>query len=98
VEVRVFHSSQLGTDEQMIKGIRVGAPEMAFPSTVMSTVDQRFGVFEMPYLIVNLPSHVDRLIHQLKPDFLGKTVVVVDASPFPRACPGTGGCVDQLAR
>jgi len=56
------------------------------------------GEARLPYLIVNLPSHVDRLIHQLKPDFLGKTVVVVDASPFPRACPGTGGCVDQLAR
>ena len=53
VEVRVFHSSQLGSDEAMIKGIRVGAPEMQLPSTVMSTVDQRFGVFEMPYLIVN---------------------------------------------
>jgi len=53
VEVRVFHSSQLGSDEQMIKGIRVGAPEMQLPSTVMSTVDQRYGVFEMPYLIVS---------------------------------------------
>jgi tripartite ATP-independent transporter DctP family solute receptor len=53
VEVRVFHSSQLGTDEQMIKGIRVSAPEMQAPSTIMSTVEQRYGVFEMPYLIVN---------------------------------------------
>ena len=53
VEVKVFHSSQLGTDEAMVKGIRVGAPEMVAPSTVMSTVEQRFGVFEMPYLIVN---------------------------------------------
>lgn len=53
VEVRVFHSSQLGSDEQMIKGIRVGAPEMQIPSTIMSTVDQRYGVFEMPYLIVS---------------------------------------------
>jgi len=53
VEVRVFHSSQLGSDEQMIKGIRVGSPEMQIPSTVMSTVDQRHGVFEMPYLIVS---------------------------------------------
>lgn len=53
VEVRIFHSSQLGTDEQMIKGIRVGAPEMQIPSTIMSTVDQRYGVFEMPYLIVS---------------------------------------------
>ena len=53
VEVKVFHSSQLGSDEQMIKGIRVSAPEMQIPSTVMSTVDQRYGVFEMPYLIVS---------------------------------------------
>jgi len=53
VDVKVFHSSQLGSDEQMIKGIRVSAPEMQIPSTVMSTVDQRYGVFEMPYLIVN---------------------------------------------
>src|SRR5689334_2349719 len=53
VEVKVFHSSQLGSDEAMIKGIRVGAPEMQVPSTVMSTVDQRYGVFEMPYLIIN---------------------------------------------
>ena len=53
VEVKVFHSSQLGTDEAMIKGLRIGAPEMQIPSTIMSTVDQRYGVFEMPYLIVN---------------------------------------------
>jgi tripartite ATP-independent transporter DctP family solute receptor len=53
VEVKVFHSSQLGSDEQMIKGIRVAAPEMQVPSTIMSTVEQRYGVFEMPYLIVN---------------------------------------------
>src|SRR6185503_634151 len=53
VEVKVFHSSQLGSDEAMIKGIRVGAPEMQIPSTVMSTVDQRYGVFEMPYLVIS---------------------------------------------
>ena len=53
VEVKVFHSSQLGSDEAMIKGIRVGAPEMTVPSTVMSTVEQRYGVFEMPYIIVS---------------------------------------------
>jgi hypothetical protein len=52
----------------------------------------------LPYLMVNLPPHVDRLIHQLKADFLGKPLAVVDASPHPRQCPGGGGCVDQLAR
>ncbi len=53
VEIKVFHSSQLGSDEQMMRGIKVGAPEMVAPSTVMSTVDAKFGVFEMPYLIVS---------------------------------------------
>jgi tripartite ATP-independent transporter DctP family solute receptor len=53
VEIRVFHSSQLGSDEQMIRGIKVGAPEMFLPSTIMSTAEQKFGVFEMPYIIVN---------------------------------------------
>ena len=53
VEVKVFHSSQLGSDEQMIRGVKLGAPEMFLPSTVMSTVEQKVGVFEMPYLIVS---------------------------------------------
>jgi len=53
VEVKVFHSSQLGSDEQMSRGVKVGAPEMFLPSTVMSTIEQKFGVFEMPYIIVS---------------------------------------------
>jgi tripartite ATP-independent transporter DctP family solute receptor len=53
VEVKVFHSSQLGSDEQMMRGIKVGAPEMFVPSTIMSTAEQKFGVFEMPYIIVS---------------------------------------------
>jgi tripartite ATP-independent transporter DctP family solute receptor len=51
VQVKVFPASQLGTDEQMIKGIRAGTLEMFVPSTIMSTVEAKYGVFEMPYLI-----------------------------------------------
>ena len=61
VEIKVFHSSQLGTDEQMILGIKVGAPEMFLPSTVMSTAEEKFGVFEMPYLIVSR-AHMKKVI------------------------------------
>jgi len=53
---------------------------------------------QLPLLIVNLPQHVDRLIYQLKPDFLGKPLAVVDASPYPRRCPSHDGCVDLFAR
>jgi hypothetical protein len=52
----------------------------------------------LPRLVVNLPPNVDKVIHQLKPEFIGATLVVVDASMFPRKCPAGGGCVDQLAR
>jgi tripartite ATP-independent transporter DctP family solute receptor len=61
VEIKVFHSSQLGTDEQMIRGVKIGAPEMFLPSTVMSTVEQKFGIFEMPYLIVSR-THMKKVI------------------------------------
>ncbi len=59
VEVKVFHSSQLGSDEDMLKGIKIGMLEMFLPSTIMSTVDPRFGVFEMPYLFKDR-EHVKR--------------------------------------
>src|SRR5262249_43834767 len=52
VEIKVFHSSQLGSDEQMMRGIKVGAPEMFLPSTVMTSADEKSGFFEMPYLTV----------------------------------------------
>jgi TRAP-type transport system periplasmic protein len=64
-EVKVFHSSQLGSDEDMLKGIRVGVLEMFLPSTVMSTVDPRFGVFEMPYLFADR-RHVKRVFEDPK--------------------------------
>ncbi|HEV8662978.1 MAG TPA: TRAP transporter substrate-binding protein [Candidatus Methylomirabilis sp.] len=60
VEMKVFHSSQLGTDEAMVKGIKVGALEMFLPSTIMSTVEPKYGVFEMPYIIVNR-THMKRV-------------------------------------
>jgi tripartite ATP-independent transporter DctP family solute receptor len=51
VEIKVSGSSQLGSDEQVIRGIKIGAPEMALMSTVMESIDPKYGVFEMPYLI-----------------------------------------------
>ena len=50
-----------------------------------------------PRLLVALPATASRAMQQLKGDFVGATLEVVDASPFPRACPGAA-CVDLLAR
>lgn len=52
----------------------------------------------LPRLLVNMPGHVDKLLYQLPATFLGTVLNVIDASPFPRECPGSNGCVDQLAR
>jgi tripartite ATP-independent transporter DctP family solute receptor len=64
-EVKVFHSSQLGSDEEMLKGIKIGVLEMFQPSTIMSTVDPKFGVFDMPYLFKDR-DHVKRVAEDPK--------------------------------
>ncbi len=53
VDVKVFPNNQLGTNEQVLKGIRLGTPEMAVLSAGMDTVEPKWGVFEMPYLLVS---------------------------------------------
>lgn len=49
----------------------------------------------LQWLVANLPAGVDRAMTHLPADYVGATLAVVDASPFPRAC--RGGCVDLLA-
>ncbi|MDA1312915.1 MAG: TRAP transporter substrate-binding protein [Acidobacteria bacterium] len=51
VTVNVFGSSQLGTDEVLLQKLKLGTVDLALPSTVMSTVVDEFGLFEMPYLV-----------------------------------------------
>ena len=50
-EVQTFGSSQLGNDKEMLQKLKLGQVQFALPSSVMSSVDDRFGVFEMPYII-----------------------------------------------
>jgi hypothetical protein len=52
----------------------------------------------LPRLLVNMPPHIDKMLHQVPATFLNTTLTVVDASPFPRTCPTANGCVDQMAR
>jgi TRAP-type transport system periplasmic protein len=50
-EVQVFGSSQLGSDTELLQKLKLGQVHFALPSTVMSSVDPTFGIFEMPYII-----------------------------------------------
>ncbi|MGD1879654.1 MAG: TRAP transporter substrate-binding protein [Kiloniellaceae bacterium] len=50
-EVQVFGSSQLGNDTELLQKLKLGQVTFALPSSVMSSVAEVFGVFEMPYII-----------------------------------------------
>ena len=50
-KIVVYGSSQLGSDPDMLKKLKLGTIDLALPSTVMSSVTPTFGLFEMPYLV-----------------------------------------------
>ncbi len=58
--VEVFGSSQLGKDQELLQKLKLGTVDFALPSTVMSTVTDEFGLFEMPYLVKNR-NHMNRI-------------------------------------
>lgn len=50
-EVQTFGSSQLGKDKELLQKLKLGQVDFSLPSSVMSSVADEFGVFEMPYII-----------------------------------------------
>ncbi len=50
-KVVVFGSSQLGKDKELLKKLKLGTIDFALPSSVMSSVADEFGLFDMPYLV-----------------------------------------------
>ncbi len=53
VEVQTFGSSQLGNDKEMLQKLKLAQIDFSLPSSIMSSVDDRFGIFEMPYIITS---------------------------------------------
>ncbi len=52
-KVVTFGSSQLGKDRELLKKLKLGTIAFSLPSTVMSSVVDELGVFEMPYLVLD---------------------------------------------
>jgi tripartite ATP-independent transporter DctP family solute receptor len=50
-KVVTFGSSQLGKDKELLKKLKLGTVTFALPSSIMATVADEFGVFDMPYLV-----------------------------------------------
>jgi tripartite ATP-independent transporter DctP family solute receptor len=58
--VRVYGSSQLGSDTQMLRKLKLGTIDMSLPSTVMSSVAPSFALFEMPFMVADR-EHMSRI-------------------------------------
>jgi tripartite ATP-independent transporter DctP family solute receptor len=63
-KVVVYSSSQLGSDLELMKKLKLGTVDLALPSTVMSTQLSVFGLFEMPYLVKSR-DHMARIRDQI---------------------------------
>ena len=46
-----FGSSQLGKDKELLKKLKLGTVNFALPSSVMASVADEAGLFDMPYLV-----------------------------------------------
>lgn len=67
-EVQTFGSSQLGKDKELLQKLKLGQITFALPSSVMSSVADEFGIFEMPYIIKDR-EHMKRVQKELGATF-----------------------------
>lgn len=70
------------------------------PSTLQQPLEVLIAVTgkpDLPWLVASFPAGVDRAMTHVPADWQGAQVAVVDASPFARACPTQGACIDKIA-
>ena len=72
-KVTNFGSSQLGGDKEMMQKIKLGTIDMTLPSSVMASVHDEFGVFEMPYIIKDR-AHMAKVEQQVLRPILAKNL------------------------
>jgi len=63
-KIVVYGSSQLGSDPELLKKLKLGTVDLALPSTVMSSQVPLFGLFEMPHLVKDR-AHMERIREQI---------------------------------
>ncbi|MEP6702359.1 MAG: TRAP transporter substrate-binding protein [Betaproteobacteria bacterium] len=57
--VKTFHSAQLGKDKDLLQKLKLGSVHLSMPSSIMSSVLDLYGVWDMPFLIKDR-AHVTR--------------------------------------
>ncbi|MEM8797471.1 MAG: TRAP transporter substrate-binding protein [Pseudomonadota bacterium] len=67
-EVQTFGASQLGKDKELLQKLKLNQVDFALPSSIMSSVSDEFGVFEMPYIVQDR-DHMRRIQAELGDTF-----------------------------
>ena len=63
-EVKLFDSAQLGKDKELMQKLKLGTVHLALPSSIMSSVADEFGLFDMPFLVKDR-EHLGRIEESL---------------------------------
>ena len=50
-QVVLYDSAQLGKDKELMQKLKIGSVHIALPSSIMSSIADEFGVFDMPFII-----------------------------------------------
>lgn len=50
-EIKLFDSAQIGKDKELMQKLKLGTVHLALPSSIMSSVADEFGLFDMPFLV-----------------------------------------------
>lgn len=51
--VKLFDSSQLGKDKELMQKLKLGTVHIALPSSIMASISDEFALFDMPFLVAN---------------------------------------------
>jgi len=68
-KITVYPSSQLGSDRDMFQKLKLNQLQIWIPSTIMSSIADEYGVFEMPYIIKDR-EHMKRVMENLGEKYL----------------------------
>ncbi len=59
-EVVLFDGGQIGDDKELMQKLKIGSVHLALPSSIMSSIDGAFGIFDMPFIVADR-AHVARI-------------------------------------
>ena len=62
--VKLFDSAQIGKDKELMQKLKLGSVHIALPSSIMSSIADEFGVFDMPFLVEDR-AHLGRIEEEI---------------------------------